>query len=145
MVYVASFISIQLFKIIISLNLVLKNQELNFLKIQNFLYIPGLLPAKFPNFHREWESKKGLILTGNGNITGSRSSTGFTKLAIVRSIFSTIASFSNQLPLFIIIDNLSMSTIESSSSQPDYSYCSWINEFHGWWIESIKQTGKLCF
>ena len=43
-------------------------------KIQKFFLIPGLLPAKFPNFHRERESKKGPILTGNGIITGSRSS-----------------------------------------------------------------------
>ena len=46
-------------------------------KIQKFFSIPGLLPAKFPNFHRERESKKGPILTGNGIITGSRSSTGY--------------------------------------------------------------------
>ena len=45
-------------------------------RIQNFFSIPGLLPAKFPNFHRERESKKGPILTGNGIITESRSSTG---------------------------------------------------------------------
>ena len=72
MVYVTSFISIQYFNLTKSN---IKKSRIKVWKFQNFPYIPVLLPAKFPNFHRERESKKGPILTGNGNITGSRSST----------------------------------------------------------------------